>query len=703
MMGGVASHLTGLIFRPLLPWPVLAALAVVTLAGLALAIRLRMRGWPGRALAAVVLLAALTGPALRQERREALSDIVVMLTDASASQSLGSRPDQTARAAAHVSARLAALPGMELRRAEVADAAGGGGTELVHALARALEGVPPDRLAGVVILSDGQAHDGALRPDLPAPTHLLLSGHAADWDRRLTVTEAPSFAIIGEETSIGLRIEDEGAVPPALAGRPASLTVTIDDGPARRFDMPVGRDLRLPLTLGHGGQNVVQITVEGDAGELTGQNNRAVLQMNGVRDRLRVLLVSGEPYAGERTWRNLLKSDASVDLVHFTILRPPDKEDGVPVDELSLIAFPTRELFVDKISDFDLIIFDRYPLRGILPAEYLDNIRDYVLGGGAVLVAAGPDYASADSLFYSGLGDVLPADPTNRVIDGAFLPKVSAEGHRHPVTAELEARAEGGSAAVPGMPDAPWGRWLRYVEVEKPRGQVLMTGPDDKPLLVLNREGKGRVALLASDQAWLWARGYEGGGPQQELLRRLAHWMMKEPDLEEEALLAEVTGTHVRVQRRTMGEGPRRVTITGPDGQATDLPLSQQAPGRLAADWQAPGPGLYRLADGDLTRIFAVGNASPREFDRVLATDTTLDPLIVPTGGGVQRIETGLPDIRLVRPGRPAFGRGWIGLTPRGAYRTLDLTQTPLIPAWAALAACMALMLWSWLAEGRRR
>ena len=98
------------------------------------------------------------------------------------------------------------------------------------------------------------------------------------------------------------------------------------------------------------------------------------MQINGVRDRLRVLLVSGEPHAGERTWRNLLKSDASVDLVHFTILRPPEKQDGVPVDELSLIAFPTRELFIEKIEDFDLIIFDRYRRRGILPSLYLENI-----------------------------------------------------------------------------------------------------------------------------------------------------------------------------------------------------------------------------------------------------------------------------------------------------------------------------------------
>ena len=154
-----------------------------------------------------------------------------------------------------------------------------------------------------------------------------------------------------------------------------------------------------------------------------------------MRDRLRVLLVSGEPHAGERTWRNLLKSDAAVDLIHFTILRPPDKFDGVPVDELSLIAFPTQELFMERIDDFDLIIFDRYSVRGILPPEYYMNIAQYVEDGGAILVSAGPEMASVESLNLSPLGPILPARPTGRVIDQPFTPRLTADGRRHPVTA----------------------------------------------------------------------------------------------------------------------------------------------------------------------------------------------------------------------------------------------------------------------------
>ena len=184
--------------------------------------------------------------------------------------------------------------------------------------------------------------------------HLLQTGRDSDWDRRLIVRNAPAFAIIGEPVTLTLRVEDSGAAP---GGAPtAPLQISVDGGEPEEFRIPIGVDVELPITLPHGGRNVIQFSVPQAEGELTDRNNTALIQMNGVRDRLRVLLVSGEPHPGGGTWRNLLKSDSSVDLVHFTILRPPEKQDGVPVDELSLIAFPTRELFLEKINDFDLII-----------------------------------------------------------------------------------------------------------------------------------------------------------------------------------------------------------------------------------------------------------------------------------------------------------------------------------------------------------
>ncbi len=676
-----------LIFDPLIAWPLLAAIAVAAMAGVGLALWRGLTGWALRALAALALLAALSGPVYQIEDRQALSDIVVLIEDQSASQSLAGRPGQMQQAAGLLAAALAGRPNTEVRRIRVPDGEGDAGTLLMGTLAEALAQEPRSRIAGVIALSDGQVHDMAQTPDLSAPLHLLLSGRQSDWDRRLIVRNAPAFAIIGEPVTLTLRIEDSGNAPATPSS--ARLEISIDGQPPQGFDVPIGQDIDLPVSLPHGGRNVIQFVVPEVAGEITGRNNTALIQMNGVRDRLRVLLVSGEPHAGGRTWRNLLKSDSSVDLVHFTILRPPEKQDGVPVDELSLIAFPTRELFLEKIEEFDLIIFDRYKRRGILPAIYLDNVSDYVTRGGAVLVAAGPDFASADSLFRSPLGRILPAQPTARVIEDRYLPKVTDLGLRHPVTT--------------GLPDAGnWGSWLRQIDVEPVTGSVVMSGHQGRPLLILDRVGAGRVALLASDHAWLWSRGYEGGGPQLELLRRLAHWMMKEPELEEEALWAEATGQSMRIIRSTLAETIGPVTVTRPDGQTLELALDEVSPGRFETLYDGPEIGLYRLAEGTRRAVIGLGPAAPREFEDTIATADLFAPVIAPLRGGIFRLEDGLPSIRNVRPGRPAAGRGWIGLTPRGAYETLDVTQSPMLPGWLILLAATMFIVAGWLREGRR-
>lgn len=690
------------IFAPLLPWPVIWVGGGVALVLLAQALWRGLRGWALRALAALVLLAAIAQPSLQREETAPLSDIVLLIDDRSASQRLSDRADQTDAAVNALQAQLAAMPNIETRRVSVHDGADNAGTELGAALAEALASEPRARVAGALMVTDGQAHDAALAPVLPAPLQVLLTGKRSDWDRRILIETAPSFGIIGEETAIRLKIEDMGDVP-ASTGGTAQITISIDGKDPKSYTVRTGRDLELPLTLDHGGQNVVQFSLAPVEGELTDRNNVATVQINGVRDRLRVLLVSGQPHAGERTWRNLLKSDAGVDLVHFTILRPPEKQDGVPVSELSLIAFPTQELFVDKIDEFDLIIFDRYGARGILPSAYFDNIKDYVERGGAILVAAGPEFATVESLFQTSLGDIMPARPTGRVISESFLPRPTDIGLRHPVTAGLK-----GAPKPEGEGDdtgTHWGHWLRQIELANPTGEVVMSGAEGKPLLVLSREGKGRVALLASDHAWLWDRGYDGGGPQLELLRRIAHWEMKEPELEEEALFAEIEPGSLSMQivRRSMEESVPPVTITLPDGSTQEITLNETAPGRFTARWSAPEAGLYRLKDGDLERVVAMGPASPREFEQTIASADPLAAAIAGSGGGVTRLEDGIPRIREIRAGRPSAGRGWIGITPRGATATTDIRVQPLLPAWAWLLLAALLTVSAWLVEGRNR
>ena len=680
------------IFDPLVPLPFLWALAALAVALLAFAVWRRLSGWALRALAAGFLLAALAGPNLQEESRKPLSDIVLLVADESASQGLSDRPDQTSAAVEAIKRQIAALPNTELRIVPVGDGADNAGTLAMTALADALAQEPRARVAGAILLSDGQVHDLGLAPALPAPFSVLLTGHSTDWDRRLIVKTAPAFAIMGERATVTLRIEDQGQVPKTVGGT-VDLTMTLDAEAPVTVKVPVGQDIDLPIQLLHAGINVMQLSVSAEDGELTDRNNAAVVQINGVRDRLRVLLVSGEPHPGERVWRNLLKSDPSVDLVHFTILRPPEKQDGIPVSELSLIAFPTKELFVDKIKDFDLIIFDRYRMRGILPMSYLDNVVDYVKGGGTVLVAAGPEFGEVDSLWRSPLAEILPVEPTSQIIEQGFRPVVTDLGKRHPVTEGLDEAA----------PKGGWGRWFRLMEVVTRSGQVVMSGPGDRPLLVLDRVEKGRVAVLASDQAWLWGRGYEGGGPLLELLRRLAHWMLKEPDLEEENLTATAAGQVVTFSRRTILEvAPPDLQITGPDGSVTTLALPMVSPGKYQADWQAPLLGLYRLRQGDLARVVAVGPSAPREFEATIASGAGLTPLVTATKGGILSLEAGIPDIRQVREGRPAAGRGWIGITPRGAYVTGDIQISALLPAWLWLMLAAVTAIAAWAVEGRR-
>ena len=421
------------------------------------------------------------------------------------------------------------------------------GTRLFAALGAALADVPPDRVAGAIFLTDGRVHDvpaDAAALGFAAPVHGLITGTANERDRRVVLVTTPRFGIVGQSQTIVFRVDDQG-----VRGTPAQVTVRRDGEVLERRTVTPGNTINAQIPIPHAGPNIVEIEASPIEGELTTVNNRAVVSIDGVRDKLRVLLVSGEPHAGERTWRNLLKSDASVDLVHFTILRPPEKQDGTPINELSLIAFPTRELFQQKINEFHLIIFDRYARQGVLPIIYFDNIARYVREGGAVLIAAGPDYASPTSLWRTPLDQILPAEPSGLTTETAFRAALTNPGKRHPVTRGLE-----GSDSTP----AKWSRWFRLVDTKTNNGTSVMEGPESKPLLVLSREGEGRVGLLLSDHIWLWARGFEGGGPHLDLMRRLSHWLMKQPDLEEEALRLIVRGRDLVIERQTMADTVER-------------------------------------------------------------------------------------------------------------------------------------------------
>lgn len=687
-------------FSPLLPWPALIAAAGAAALVTALLIVARARGGGLRIAALAVLLLALLNPAIVQEEREPQKDVAVLVVDDTPSIGLGGRRGQVADAAARIEARLAEFSRtletrvVRVRHATIAD--GAEGTKLIDPLVRAVQDVPKGRLAGAILLTDGQVHDlpgDAARTALPAPLHVLLAGRRDEADRRLVVANAPSYGIVGKDVDITVRIEDHGPLP---ARKSARLTIRRNGKERETRDVPVGVDHKLSFPLKHGGPTVFELSAEAAEKELSLANNRAVVSVNGVRDRLRVLLVSGEPHAGERTWRNLLKSDASVDLVHFTILRPPEKQDGTPIQELSLISFPTRELFEVKLDEFDLVIFDRYRRRGVLPPVYLQNVVDYVeKKGGALLMAAGPTFASPFSVYRSPLRKLLPGEPTGGVVARGFRPQIAEPGDRHPVTAGLAPLSAGRAGEAPA-----WGRWFRQIETTAKRGHTLMRGIDGLPLLILDRVGEGRVAQLNSDHIWLWARGFEGGGPQAELLRRLAHWLMKEPELEENALRATVREGRIEVERRSLETEAPPVEVTGPDGAKRSLNLSEASPGRFTGSLPVAEAGLYMASDGEHTAMAAAGALNPLELADMRATGERLAPLVTATGGGVFWLADGVPDIRRVGPRRNRAGSGWLGLTANGDYLVTGARRLPALPALLVLLLTLGAVALAWRREG---
>ncbi len=684
----------GIAFTPLVPaivlWLALAAIVVMAVVLLAA----RARGAAVRVAALALILLALANPSFTREDRDPLTSVAAIVVDKSPSQNFGNRNREAAAAQEALVDSLKKIKGLEVRVVDAGQADGEtDGTKLFGALASALSDVPVDRVAGAFLITDGRVHDipaNAAALGFQAPVHALVTGQKDERDRRIAITAATRFGIVGQTQTINYRLDDQG-----VTGERARVTVRRDGEVINERTLSSGQAASVDVDIKHAGPNIVEIEASPLERELTPVNNRAVVAIDGVRDKLRVLLVSGEPHSGERTWRNLLKSDASVDLVHFTILRPPEKQDGTPINELSLIAFPTRELFQQKINEFQLIIFDRYARQGVLPIAYFDNIARYVRSGGAVLVSAGPDYASTTSIWRTPLDSVLPAEPVG-VTEKPFYAHLSDIGKRHPVTRGLE-----GSASEPPR----WSRFFRTVDTRNAVNPPVMTGVDGKPLLFLSRFGEGRVALLLSDHIWLWARGYEGGGPHLDLLRRTSHWLMKQPDLDEEALRLQVQGKDLVVVRQTMADSVQPVSVTSPSGVSQDLTLAPGDPGEWRASLPANELGLWQATDGTLKALINVGPTNPREFSEVTSTVETVKPLTQATGGNAVRVADGssvaLPRILPVRSASVFAGDGWMGVRMRDASVVKGVGVLPIFSGLIGLLLLLGAFAATWVREGR--
>jgi hypothetical protein len=681
-------------FDPLLPWWLIATLAGLFLVLVGYALVRRARGAVLRLLAGAALTAILLNPSLVQEQRAYQKDIGLVVIDRSPSQSLEKRTADAEAAVTRLRETTKNFADLDLR---VVETKGGTdhaekGTQLFDTVREALADIPQKRLAALVLVTDGQVHDvpaQARELGITAPVHLVMTGDPNGKDRRIVVTQSPTYGLVGKSVDVTFQVDDLGSPPQGLA----RVTIRRDGQQIADIEAPVGKPQSVPLDIVHGGQTVFEIEVAKGDQELTLANNAAVFAVNGVRDRLRVLLISGEPYPGERTWRNLLKSDPSVELIHFTILRPPNKQDATPINELALIAFPVDELFDIKLREFDLIIFDRFQHLGILPDEYFQHIVDYVKEGGAVFESAGPSSAGQFSLYRTPLEQIFAAQPTGEIRTQGFQPQVTPVGLRHPVTADL---------LPPGQDRPSWGRWFREMPASSTRGVTVMSGVDGLPLLILDRVGKGRVAQLFSDQLWLWSKGFEGGGPHAELIRRIGHWLMQEPDLEEEDLRATVIDGRLEIRRQSLTTRTEEVTVTRPDGSTEKVKLRDDGRGRATGSIPASDQGLYKVTDGTRQAFAASGALNSKEWSDPRASASLLQPLVDETGGGVQAVSiNGQPSWRRVPVDGTMAGSNWLGLRQNADYTVTGVTNMPLLPAWVALLLALGLVMLAWRRESK--
>lgn len=693
--------LSQIAFDPLLPWLWVAVIVGVAVIAALFAATARLRSDFQRLLAALFLGLALCGPQLVSEDRRPLPDTVVILKDSSESMRLGERSSVADAAEVNLRDALSAEGPIDIVTVSVPP--NPDGTRLARSLNDALASVPSGRLGGVIALSDGQAHDvidatASVMPD-GIPFHAVIIGDPDARDRRISAVTAPKFGVVGELADFELRVDD-----PGFEGERAQIEVRLNGERKARFPITIGQTLSVPLEIEQRGRNTVEMTVvPAETGELTLNNNIFIAEISGIRDRMRVLLITGEPHIGGRSWRNLLKSDPSIDLVQFTILTQPRVKNTNAGDrELSLIQFPRRQLFEERLDDFDMIIFDQYQRRDIprsnglreptIPQRYFSNIARYVEDGGALLLATGPAFPSEDSLYLTPLVSVLPTRPTGQTLAEPFRPELNDKGRLHPITRSFA-----------GRDDQTWGPWFRAIENDPLSGNVLMEGPDGTPLFIIDRVGKGRVAMLMSDQAWLWAKGYEGGGPYQEMFRRTAHWLLGEPDLDAETLTARAENEQLIVERRTLDTAPETARVVLPDGTSAEIAMTEVENGYYTGAMALGGLGAYRLDHGDLSTIAAVGMLNPTEYAQLLPTLDILSPLSDATGGATRMIglnTDGIPNIRRIKSG-DLSGGNWIGIRDNDSYTVTRSKRRPLAPPLVFFLAFFAALAWGWMREAK--
>lgn len=701
-----------IVFAPLLAEFPLILIFLIFLSALLFAFYAFRKSIPLRIIAFAVIFIAVLNPSIKTEERESVKDKAIILVDNTASQNIAQRKSSTQKALEHYKEEFSKIDNLDTEIIELTgqENEGVGGTMLFSALEKGFADIPKSRRAGALIITDGVIHDTPNEREINYPVNALITGEKGEKDRRVQVNYAPAYGIVGQEITIKFKIEDFGTD----LGKNVEIELRSAGNIVGKLNVQEGIEQEVTFEIENAGDNYFEITAQNIPNEITTVNNTAHIMIKGIKDRMRVLLVSGLPYIGERTWRNILTSDPGIDLIHFTILRTPDKINDAPSHEMALIAFPVDELFDKKLDSFDLVIFDRYKVNWILPPVYFDNIREYTEKGGGLLITSGPSFAGENSLYNTALGDIIPAKPAGVLMEEKFTPQLTEIGEIHPVTSFLEKDGQ------------KYGNWFRQVPVIADNSSdILMNGIDNHPLLILKRTQKGRIAQIASDQIWLWARGYNGGGPYSELLRRIIHWLLKEPELDENLLDIKLSENDViTVTKRNIGNlsdntenNEIELVMHKPDGSSEKINLKplqserENHKGLFSADIKAEQQGVYSfeaINDNIITnntkssgKFILVGEMNGKEMNNIVSTEDILAPIVTDSGGYIGKINNKFPDISYDNNLPDFIKYNKIRLIKNNDFVVTGVSLKPLMPAWLYAILALILIVLAWWREGK--
>lgn len=630
-------------------------------------------------LSLVILL--LLEPTLSKNVNSSLPDVIAIVHDQSSSMRATNRLEGAHTALTRLTKALEKLPNTVVKTASIAESVGG--TRISGAINQATSGYVADQIAAVIYLGDGLVIDGSELAK-PYPLHQILIADESEKDRLIELISSPIAVDVGQNAEVVFKVTES---------RPqtdfAQVRIYLGNLNVRTMNVKINHETKINIPINVRGKIPIAIEVAPAQNEVTTNNNIVISQIEGTRNRLQVLLVTGSPYEGARAWRNLLKSDPNVELVHFTILRNAQSEDVGDESESSLIPFPTEELFLDKLNGFDLIVFDRFKRIDILPDLYLEQVAQWVENGGAFLLLAGPAEAEENGILTTPLARVMPFANPKEFNEAMFSPRLSPSGASHPITRPFITSQN------------TWGQWNRLLHAE-PLGDVLLNA-GGAPLLITKEANQGRVAAILSDRSWLWQRGFEGGGPFRALFQRVAHWLMKEPELSSNNLDFTQENGGLRFVYSGLLNEPE-IEIISPSQNHSKLKLAKNGSNEFHAVFSAAENGLYRIKLGQDLRFINMGDGPEITAQDLRASHQPIRSAAGATNGGkyayIGRAGNGnLPNFKQISTRELAIGNMFA--LKKNNYHTVVRAQSePLLPPLGMAIAMACLALFTWWREG---